>query len=62
VKVLPNFINGEWKQSTSKQFFEVRNPATQEVISKVPQSTEAEFNEAVAAASEAFKTWSQVDF
>jgi len=28
----------------------------------VPQSTEAEFNEAVAAASEAFKTWSQVDF
>jgi len=28
------------------------------VIAKVPQSTEAEFNEAVAAASEAFKTWS----
>ncbi|KAL4454300.1 hypothetical protein ABPG74_012257 [Tetrahymena malaccensis] len=59
-KVLPNFINGEFVQSKATQFFEIRNPATQELISKVPQTTEAEFNQAVSTAAEAYKSWSQV--
>ena len=37
--------------------YDLTDPATQEVIAKVPQTTGAEINEAVAAAKEAFKTW-----
>lgn len=59
-KRLPNFINGEWKESKATSFYQVRNPTNQEIIAEAPQSTEAEFNEAVSAAKEAFKTWSQV--
>ena len=33
------------------------NPATQEVVSRVPFATADEINAAVAAAKEAFKTW-----
>ncbi len=34
--------------------------ATQEVVSRVPQTTAAEFNEAVQNAQEAFKSWRNV--
>jgi len=33
--------------------------ATQEVISRIPLTTEAEFNEAVQAAKDAFPSWSR---
>jgi acyl-CoA reductase-like NAD-dependent aldehyde dehydrogenase len=33
--------------------------ATQEVISRLPLATEAEFNEAVQAAKDAFPSWSK---
>ncbi len=52
-----NFINGEWKESESKDNWEVRNPALDEVIGEVPMSTEEEVNEAVRAAKEAFPEW-----
>ena len=59
VKVLKNYINGEWKESTSSNLLDVTNPATGEVIAKVPLSTKAELDEAAKFASEAFKTWSK---
>lgn len=50
-------INGEFVDSNTSQWLDLTDPATQEVIAKVPQTTSDEINEAVAAAKEAFKTW-----
>lgn len=50
-------INGEFVDSTTDQWIDLTNPATQEVIAHVPQTTPDEINQAVAAAKEAFKTW-----
>ncbi len=50
-------INGEFIDSTTQEWIDLTDPATQEVIAKVPQTTDDEINQAVAAAKEAFKTW-----
>lgn len=50
-------INGEFVDSKTDQWIDLTDPATQQVIAKVPQTTDDEINEAVAAAKEAFKTW-----
>ena len=50
-------INGEFVESRTQQWREVVNPATQEVLARVPFATQDEMNAAVAAAQEAFKTW-----
>jgi alpha-ketoglutaric semialdehyde dehydrogenase len=53
-----NYINGEWKESSSNQWFENLNPAnTDDVIGRFPQSNEADVNEAVAAAKAAATRW-----
>ena len=59
-KNVANYINGEYVQSKANKFYDVRNPVTQELLGKTPQSTEEEFNYTVAKAKEAFKTWSKV--
>ena len=59
-KVYRNYINGKWVDSKATQRFDVKCPLTQDVIAQVPLSTEDEFNEAVAASAEAFKTWKKV--
>eukprot|EP00051_Salpingoeca_urceolata_P026777 m.478647 g.478647 ORF g.478647 m.478647 type:complete len:522 (-) comp21191_c0_seq1:1676-3241(-) len=53
-----NFINGKFVDSTTSDFIELRNPATNEIIGQVPCSTQAEMQAASDAAAEAFKTWS----
>ncbi|CRK83161.1 CoA-acylating methylmalonate-semialdehyde dehydrogenase [Neobacillus massiliamazoniensis] len=58
--VLKNFINGEWVNSTSEQTLDVPNPATNELLAKVPVSTKEDVDLAVSAAKEAFKKWSKV--
>ncbi|PNK60448.1 CoA-acylating methylmalonate-semialdehyde dehydrogenase [Psychrobacter sp. FDAARGOS_221] len=50
-------INGQFVESNTSEWIDLTDPATQEVIAKVPQTTDDEINEAVAAAKEAFKTW-----
>ncbi len=53
-----NYINGEWKESSSNQWFENLNPAnTGDVIGRFPQSNDADVNEAVAAAKSAATRW-----
>ncbi|MDB5819296.1 MAG: mmsA [Rhizobacter sp.] len=54
---VPLVINGEFVQSKTTQWREVRNPATQEVLALVPMATLDELDAAVAAAKKAFKTW-----
>ncbi|WP_455231086.1 CoA-acylating methylmalonate-semialdehyde dehydrogenase [Geopseudomonas aromaticivorans] len=50
-------INGQFVESTTSQWRDVVNPATQEVLARVPFATTEEMNAAVASAKEAFKTW-----
>ncbi|GAA3991692.1 CoA-acylating methylmalonate-semialdehyde dehydrogenase [Comamonas faecalis] len=50
-------INGQLVESKTTQWRDVVNPATQEVLARVPFATPDEVNAAVANAKEAFKTW-----
>ena len=45
-------------ESQSKEWFDVKSPVTQDLIARTPLSSESEFNSAVKAAEDAFKTWS----
>ncbi|EOP38070.1 CoA-acylating methylmalonate-semialdehyde dehydrogenase [Bacillus cereus] len=60
VQTLKNYIGGQWIESTSKQVEDVPNPATGEIIARVPLSTKEDLDRAVATAKEAFKTWRKV--
>ncbi|NRD69829.1 CoA-acylating methylmalonate-semialdehyde dehydrogenase [Psychrobacter okhotskensis] len=50
-------INGQFVDSNTSEWIDITDPATQEVIAKVPQTTDDEINQAVAAAQKAFQTW-----
>ncbi|KAF6766554.1 methylmalonate-semialdehyde dehydrogenase [Ephemerocybe angulata] len=54
-----NFIGGEFVESKTTEWIDVHDPSTQTVLTRVPQTTDAEFAQAVDAASHAFKTWSK---
>lgn len=55
--VLKNFINGEWVNANSSQTLDVVNPATNELLTKVPISAKSDVDTAVTAAKTAFKKW-----
>ncbi|MBA5689955.1 CoA-acylating methylmalonate-semialdehyde dehydrogenase [Rugamonas apoptosis] len=50
-------INGEFVESASTQWQDVVNPATQQVLARVPMATATEIAAAVGAAKSAFKAW-----
>lgn len=50
-------INGKFVDSKTAEWRDVVNPATQEVLARVPFATDAEIAAAIASAKEAFKTW-----
>ncbi|CAF0732568.1 unnamed protein product [Adineta ricciae] len=56
---IKNWINGRAVESKAKDWIELTNPATNEVIGLVPKSTQAEMNEAVESCKQAFRTWSK---
>ncbi len=56
VKVLKNYIDGEWVESKG-EVVDVVNPATMKTISQVPISTREEIDAAVAAAQAAYPDW-----
>src|SRR4051812_36433957 len=57
-RIFSNFIDGEWRPSTSGQVFENRNPADREdLIGLFQQSTSADADAAVDAAARAFTEW-----
>ncbi len=51
------YINGKWIDSISKETIEVENPATLEIIGKVPNCAEEDVDLAVKSAKEAFDKW-----
>ncbi|WP_431146294.1 CoA-acylating methylmalonate-semialdehyde dehydrogenase [Pseudomonas alvandae] len=50
-------IDGEWVESQSNEWHDIVNPATQQVLAKVPFATALEVDAAIAAAQRAFQTW-----
>ncbi|XP_065870136.1 methylmalonate-semialdehyde dehydrogenase [acylating], mitochondrial-like isoform X2 [Euphorbia lathyris] len=54
---VPNLIGGKFVDSQSFASMDVINPATQEVVSQVPFTTNEEFRAAVFAAKRAFPSW-----
>src|SRR6266705_2627469 len=54
---VPNYINGEWQDSTSSDWQDVANPATGEVLARVPLSDNTEVTRAIDAASAAYPAW-----
>lgn len=62
MEILKNYINGVWTASASQETINVVNPATQEVLAKVPsgKDTMKDVGMAVIAASLAYKEWRKV--
>ena len=52
-----NYVDGSWRKSSTTQFFDVTNPATNELIAHTPLSTNADVDDAVRAAAAAFPAW-----
>jgi aldehyde dehydrogenase (NAD+) len=50
-----NYINGNWVAGRSK--FQTINPANEEVLAEIAQAESPDVDAAVAAATEAFKSW-----
>ncbi|OPH62041.1 methylmalonate-semialdehyde dehydrogenase (acylating) [Paenibacillus ferrarius] len=59
MKVLQNLINGVWRDSTSEVTNDVINPATGEILAKVPLSSVEDVDNAVNAAQQAYEDWSR---
>ena len=57
IKDVPLLIDGQFVTSSSREGREVINPATQEVLARVPFATAEEVQRAVASAKAAFATW-----
>lgn len=58
VSTVPLFINNKTVASEASQFYDVKDPATNKVVSRVPQATPSELKAAVDAAEAAFPAWS----
>jgi delta 1-pyrroline-5-carboxylate dehydrogenase len=59
-KKIPNFINGNFELSKTTEWIQLTNPATQEILGYVPQSTREELERAEKGAYEAYKKWKEV--
>src|SRR5690349_5412162 len=57
VEKVRNYIGGQWHESDATDWLDVLNPATAQVIGRVPMTTAAEVSRAVEVASEAFPGW-----
>lgn len=52
-----NFIGGRFEESKTDKWNDVNDPSTQTLLSRVPETTEEEFEQAVASAKNAFEGW-----
>lgn len=60
IRKLKNYINGEWVESNTTNYEDVYNPATKEVVARVPISTKEDMEQAAEAAATAFQLWKEV--
>ena len=57
IPVLANYVHGQWVTPNAAQSLDVRNPATAEILARVPMSSAADVDEAVRSAEQAFSGW-----
>lgn len=57
---VPLFIDGAFVDSQTADWIELNNPATQEIIARVPVATEDEMQRAVTSAKAAYEQWREV--
>ena len=55
-----NYLNGAFVASEATSFHSVFNPATNELIGKIPDTTDAEFETTMEVAQAAFEDWRTV--
>ncbi|MCZ0925919.1 CoA-acylating methylmalonate-semialdehyde dehydrogenase [Halomonas janggokensis] len=60
IRDIPMFIDGQPVMSQSQDWRDVVNPATQEVVARVPFCTADEVERAIASAEMSFKEWRKV--
>ncbi len=60
VREIALYIDGQPVPSKAEQWRDVLNPATQEVVARVPFATRDEVDQAVASAKQAFVSWRKV--
>jgi aldehyde dehydrogenase (NAD+) len=53
------YIDGEWVNPATPRDFPVTNPATEEIVATISLGSSADVNKAVAAANDAFQTFSE---
>ncbi|KAG9253279.1 Aldehyde/histidinol dehydrogenase [Emericellopsis atlantica] len=53
----PYFLDNQFVQSTTDKFIDLPDPATNNLVTRVPQMTDEEMKAAVASAEKAFKGW-----
>ncbi len=58
--VARNYIDGQWCEPVTTDFLDVINPATLEILGRVPLSPASEVERATQAAAAAFKEWRRV--
>ena len=56
-RLLDNYIAGAWTAASGAEALDVTNPATGEVLARVPLSSSADLDRAVKAAREALPVW-----
>ncbi|KAI0331638.1 aldehyde dehydrogenase [Cubamyces sp. BRFM 1775] len=54
---VPLYINGTWRPASTGATFEVRNPASEEVVETAASASAEDCAAAVGAATQAYKTW-----
>lgn len=52
-----NFVDNQFTQSQAQQWIDLYDPATNNLVTRVPQSTDAELKAAVDSAAKAFPAW-----
>lgn len=57
---LQNYINGQWVSSSATDYWNVVNPANQEVMAQVPVGTSADVDAAVKSSETAFASWKRI--
>ncbi|QPH00792.1 hypothetical protein C2857_004769 [Epichloe festucae Fl1] len=57
VEDTPYFIDNKFVNSKTDKFIDLPDPATNNLVTRVPQMTEEEMKAAVASAEKAFKSW-----
>lgn len=53
------FLDGKFVESKTTEWIDLHDPATNQVVTRVPKSTQSEMLAAVESSKAAFKTWSQ---